>query len=459
MKTGERFGSYSPERRTALVMIGTGAHGAYHAGVLRALQEAGVKIDLLAGQGIGAGSAALAASDGSARLWDGTGIWRSPRVRTLYGWNVSIRSVAAAGTAILSAIGGALLMRVLAGAEAVTLRRAAIAVGVVTALALAAVVIARHRLPRSPRRRAQGPWWWRLAGAPFDAVGARELFAGAIWDLIRGAAQIPRPAKDALGRRYSEALHENLGHPGYGELLLIATDLDARRDVVAALLREPYRGEFLAHQSPPERRAEVLDLAGIGRDHALDIMAAAMTPPLLCEAEMVAFASDSYWRGETHRLCDRPGAIHRLLQETAAAGVTQAVVVSAVAGAGSPHRLRLPRVDLRSRLGELVCAAEAAALRDALETARLRFDSVYVISPAHNAVGPFDLGGAYDEASDRGQDLPELMQRGYEDAYRQFIEPIVGASGEQLVQAAVAAPRAPAYAARDSVFHDPAVPD
>ena len=30
---------YSPERRTALVLCGTGAHGAYHAGALRAIQE------------------------------------------------------------------------------------------------------------------------------------------------------------------------------------------------------------------------------------------------------------------------------------------------------------------------------------------------------------------------------------------------------------------------------------
>ena len=61
---------YSPERRTALVLCGTGAHGAYHAGVLRALQEAGVKIDLVAGQGIGAGGAALTAIGGSSRLWE-----------------------------------------------------------------------------------------------------------------------------------------------------------------------------------------------------------------------------------------------------------------------------------------------------------------------------------------------------------------------------------------------------
>src|SRR5690242_16586922 len=78
--------SYSPERRTALVLCGTGAHGAYHAGVLRALQEAGVKIDIVAGHGIGAGAAALAAIDGAARLWDEKGIWQSAATRPFYRW-------------------------------------------------------------------------------------------------------------------------------------------------------------------------------------------------------------------------------------------------------------------------------------------------------------------------------------------------------------------------------------
>ena len=68
-----------------------------------------------------------------------------------------------------------------------------------------------------------------------------------------------------------------------------------------------------------------------------------------------------------------------------------------------------------------------------------RFDAVYVIQPSHNAIAPFDMTGAYDEASDRRQDLPELMERAYEDAYRQFIEPVIGASGEQLAHAVVGA--------------------
>ena len=45
---------YSTRLRTALVLTGVGTAGAYHAGVLRALHEAGVKIDLVAGRGVGA---------------------------------------------------------------------------------------------------------------------------------------------------------------------------------------------------------------------------------------------------------------------------------------------------------------------------------------------------------------------------------------------------------------------
>jgi hypothetical protein len=88
----------------------------------------------------------------------------------------------------------------------------------------------------------------------------------------------------------------------------------------------------------------------------------------------------------------------------------------------------------------VVVAAEAAGLRDAIVMARLRFDGVYVITPTHNQIGPFDFGGAYDPASDRQDTLAELMHHGYEDAYRQFIEPVVGASGEQLVQLPLQSP-------------------
>ena len=422
---------YSPERRTALVLCGTGAHGAYHAGVLRALQEAGVKIDVIAGQGVGAGAAVLTAMDGAARLWDADGIWRGPVVSRLYRWKWSLRL---AGW-LVPVLGIACLLPFLStwvGGPPLPGWLPLAAFGALVVILLTEVVAGLTKAVT--RRRTIGAWWWRLLGAPVEARPAHELFVRALAELIPGA---DAGSMRALGRRYSEVLTESLGQPGFRELLIVATDLDSRRDVLAALLSEPYRRDFLAPQPDRERRSEVLDLAGIGRDQVLDLMAAALTPPVVCDPHLLTFSADSYWRGETHRLCDRPGAVLRLLDELAAAGVSQAIVVSAVPAPSSPHRLHGSRLDLRHRLGDFLAAAEASSIRDALEMARLRFDSVYLICPAHNAVGPFDINGAYDEASDRRQTLVEVMERAYEDAYRRFIEPVVGASGEQLARAAM----------------------
>ena len=467
---------YSPERRTALVLTGTGAHGAYHAGALRALQEAGVKIDLVAGHGVGVGGAALAAIDGGARLWDADGIWRSRSVTALYGWRRPLHVVASLavllvaillvpllvllagllvfligfflemlqvsqGASIIAAF-SAWLQDAFSGTGLPTLvpRAATIALAaIIGVLAVSAFVAGRV----AGSRRMHGAWWWRIAGAPLDARAAIERFADALWELIRGAAPLARPGRSAVGRRFSEVLIENLGQPGFRELLLVATDLDARRDIVAALLTDPYRQDFLAPRVGVDRRSEVLDLTGVGRDHALDMIAAGLTPPLVSDPHLLTFASDSFWRGETHRVCDRPGALQRLLEEVAAAGVRQVVIVSGVATAAAPHRLRAARIDMRGRCGDFQAAAEAVALRDAIEATRMFFDSVYLVQPVHNAVGPYDLGGAYDEGSDRVMSVSELAERAYEDSYRQFIEPVVGGSGEHLARRRLPASQTP----------------
>ena len=426
---------YSPSRRTALVLCGTGAHGAYHAGVLRALQEAGVRIDLVAGHGVGAAGAMLSAIDGGGRLWEPAGVWRSAQSRSLYGWTPTVQLVWCAFLALLVCLLVPPVLMVVAPSTPLVrqISAAALVLVFVAAAAIAATVgVARSQ--RQTRRRAAGNPWWDVAGTPFDATRAIRVFSETLWQLIRGASRDPRPPQDS-GRRYADVLAEGLGQPGFRELMIVATDLDAHGDVVAALLREPYRRDFVAPRIGRERRAEAFDLAGAGREHALDIMAAALTPPVGCEPRLVTFAPDGYWRGETHRLCDRPGAVVRLFDELAAAAVSQLIVVTAVPVASVPHRLRALRLDMRSRLGEFIEAAESAALHDAIGLARLRFDACYVIRPSHNPVGPFDVSGAYDEASDRRHSTGELMERGYEDAYHQFIEPIVGASGDQLARA------------------------
>src|SRR5438874_12428769 len=85
---------YSPQLRTALVLTGTGTAGAYHAGVLRALHEAGVKLDVAAGRGVGVVGALFAAIDGAPRLWDDKGFWRSPAVAAFYSWHGLVRFAA-----------------------------------------------------------------------------------------------------------------------------------------------------------------------------------------------------------------------------------------------------------------------------------------------------------------------------------------------------------------------------
>ena len=86
---------YSPERRTALVLTGTAADGAYHAGVLRALHETGIKIDVFAGRGVGVVGAVFAAVGGAARLCDDNGLWRQPAI-TSHATAIAARATTAA---------------------------------------------------------------------------------------------------------------------------------------------------------------------------------------------------------------------------------------------------------------------------------------------------------------------------------------------------------------------------
>ncbi len=174
----------------------------------------------------------------------------------------------------------------------------------------------------------------------------------------------------------------------------------------------------------------MFDLAGTGRDYLADAVAGALAIPLAGEAHTVTFAADSYWRGETHRLCDRPAGLIRLVDELIELGVEQIVLVAASPDPAGPHALNAPRVDGLGRLGEYIASSEAAVLRDATTTTPgVR---IYTIRPVHNPIGPFDFTGGFDDRSHRPQPLDELMTRGYEDAFHQFVEPVVGASGERL---------------------------
>jgi len=458
-------GAYSPRRRTALVFSGTGTAGAYHAGILRAFHEAGVKLDVVAGRGIGAVGALFAAIDGSERLWVEKGFWRAPAVQRLYPWRLGARIIVwSIGAAIAIAVvpmaavalglvvfpidfllklaggGGAgglvaAYLRVAGAAfapEVLPTWIPRLAVLVLVAAAVAVVADAWRR----ERDVAARFWVWRAFGAPLASASAVDHTWRMMWDLIRGATPVRQPHAADLGRRYAELLAENLDQPRFRELLIVAHDVDTHRDLVFGLVHERRRRDLIRRSTiaaGDARRAEVVDLAGLGRDHVADAVAAALTVPLATDWHRITFAPDEYWRGETHRLCDRQAALIRLIDELIDLGVEQIVLASAAPETPGPHALASPRPDAHGRLGEYLQSSEAALIRDATTTtAGVR---IFTIRPAHNPIGPFDFAGSYDDRSRRRQPLEELLTRGYEDAYRQFIEPVVAAGGEGVGQA------------------------
>jgi hypothetical protein len=451
--------SYSPHLRTAVLLSGSGTAGAYHAGVLRALHEAGIKIDVMCGRGIGAVGAVFAAIDAGPKTWEDGGLWRRKPTMRFYKWRPALR--AAAVLALLAAAVLLVPLLVLAtgvvayplsflvemisvdtGARLATSYAGAIASAfsapalptiiprlitllLATAFLVLAVAAARSGVELRAGRwyLDRGHWWARIVGSPWTAEPGLRHVQQVLWHVFRGPTAAKQPPAAELSRRYTELLVDNLGQPGFRELIVTTLDLETRTDLVFAALVEARRKRFF-HRDVPS--GDLIDLAGVGRTQMLDAVAGALSVPVLTAPQRIPFSPESYWKGETHRICDRPAAIGRLLEELSCAGVEQVIIVCAVADRSAPHRLGKPGHTLESRLADDLDAAEASMLQDALRAHRSQFDGIFVIQPAHNPVGPFDFDGTYDDRSDRYQSLGELVDRGYEDAYRQFIEPVVG---------------------------------
>lgn len=408
------------------------------------------------------------AVDGGQRLWETAGLWNTKGSRSLYRWKRSLGFSAAMFYALiglltaplvllaaallvypagffLSLVGvpsgneilgryGQLLGEVFSPEALPTFLPRLVTILVIVFIGV--FLFGQFGSRRHIRRRTNGASWWRVLGSPLDASHTVRRFTRGLWSLIRGAAAQSEVTPIELSRRYSELLRENLGQPGFCEVIMVAHDLDARRDLVFALLGDFYRRPFFRGQQDKRgrnnREIEVVDLGRSGQDHVVDALSACLSVPIANEPHLMSFKSESYWRGETHRVSDRSESVVRLLAEVAESGVEQVIVVSASPRSAGPHGLGSEPLNPRRRLGESLAAAESAAIRDALTAQRHRFRNIFRIQPVHNAVGPFDFSGCYDERSDRVQTLRELLDWGSDDAYRQFIEPILGASGERL---------------------------
>lgn len=474
---------YSPRRRTALVLAGTGAAGAYHAGVLKALDESGVKIDLVVGSGAGALAAAFGAVAGGEKLYGEGGFWPGATWPSFYRLKPSLRLAALlAGMAfgvlllpvLLALVAGLLFPFYLLAdllAPSLTARwvsalwvlpalmrtpyLAALSVPVFV-LALAGVFVLGVSWLRRRKRLAEQFETW------IDTGPGRRRLSGALWQVARGSAVSGRaPSEAELGRRYVGLAADNLGQPGFREMVLRVADVETGAPLSFALLGPEARQAFAAGGQGGRRwRGEGLpgavDLTAEG--YAEMLFPAVMTgllPPFTAGMCRVSFPKGGIFAGETHRLADATLAGGCGIAEALAAGAEQVIVAALVPDTHNPGlRRRGPRAAVSSGLATLerqAVEAELAAverLNRAVETLGHREDdgtrawedpatgrihrefALYVVRPARRSVGPLELDGAEDPATEVVETLDDLIEQGYRDAYRVFVEPVVGATPE-----------------------------
>jgi hypothetical protein len=465
------------------VLTGSGASGAYHAGVMRALDESGVKVDLVVGSGAGTVAAAFAAVAGGGKLYGTGGFWDGAGWASFYRFppalRVALLLLATAFGVFLFPVGLAVLAgllfplvlivdvvapglpsRLIEGLWAApsVLRAPYLAALAVPVFALSVLVVVYLLLGwlRNGRRLAEE------FETPLDARPARKRLSDALWEVARGSAiSADPPSESELGKRFVALLAENLGQPGFRELILRAADLETGNVLPFVLLHDGARAAFASTRAHgPRSRLEgipgAVDLREPGHDSLLfDAVVTGLLPPLVAPVRRVSFPKGGIFAGETHRLTDATLAAGCGISEAIAAGADQVIVASGSPNSVSPPpRRRGPRAAADVVLATLERQALEGDVRGAERTSRMvetlghrmedggrawqdpatgrvyRDVPVYVIRPDRRAFGPLELDGAQDPATEVLETPEDLLEQGYRDAYRMFVEPVVGAVPE-----------------------------
>ncbi len=484
---------YSPKRRTAAVFAGSGTAGAYHAGALRALDESGVKVDLVVGSGAGTIAAAFAAVAAGPKLYGGDGFWAGISWGRLYRLRLAVRTT----VGLLAASYGVFLLplflalfafvllplvliadlltpglfaRALSelGAAPELLRGPYLAALAAPVLALSLIgTVAALRLLLRARRL-----WPEALESLIDVERGRERLVRALWEVSRGPSISKEPPTELeLGERYVALVSENLGQPGFRELILRAADVETAGPLDFLLLADAHRGSYAAARTRGSRSRLGEPLGAVdlrSPDHAALFFDAVMTgllPPFVTPMRRVSFPKGGLHGGQTHRLADVTLAGGAGISQALAASAEQVILVAPVPEEPEPPaRRRGARAHAdgaialleRQALGRDVEAAErinrmvqtlghdtpsGRAWQDPATGRLYRDFSLYVIRPERRSLLPLEWNGAQDPGTEVLETPADLMERGYKDTYRLFVEPVVGAPLEPRRAETPAVPR------------------
>jgi hypothetical protein len=184
-----------------------------------------------------------------------------------------------------------------------------------------------------------------------------------------------------------------------------------------------------------------------------DAVVTGLLPGMGAPLRRVSFPKGGLHAGEVHRLTDATLVAGAGISEALAAGADQVIVASAVPAEPTvPPRRRGPAARLDAVLGTLERGAVdrdvqgAERINRMVETLGHRTDdggrawqdpatgrvyrafTLYVVRPERRPLGPLELDGARDPATEVLATTADLLEQGYRDAYRMFVEPVVGGS-------------------------------
>lgn len=435
--------SFSHQARTAAVLIGEGTASAYLAGAMKALDSAGVRIDIVLGKGSGALVAAMSAIDADER-WEGDdGLLvkaskRAPwRLRPLY--KVTLVCLSLSFAAFLSPL----------------------LVGLFALLALPFSVVERLLTQSSPNGpepswfgyllQAGEPFylramvvplvllctfwlvWWVVAsvrkrGWPslpelYDLGPLDDLLETSLWRAVRGTSTDERPQhRRELSEAYRNLLGGNLGQRGFRELLFYALDTDSAQEIPFVMLKERFLNKLKAHRGGRREGAfaEPIDLGSGGEALFFDALIAALSPPGLVPTIPLKLPFGTRHGGEVHRFSSSLLTSGNSVSDAVACGAEQIVIVAGCAPgerAGGHPLERLTEAAVRNRLSDAL--AEAALVPDL---------PIFLIRPDQQRLSPYEITGRAQFGNER-LDLAALAAHGARDAHRLFIEPVLGDSG------------------------------
>jgi hypothetical protein len=423
-----------------VVLAGEGTGVAYLVGAMRALDAAGVRVDVVFGRGGGAIVAAFSALSGEDKIAGKGGLLeaasraRPYRIAPLYRFAALCLAASFALFAAPALLGlvsvvvlplqalarGFFSEAALADPGFLSSLVSAVEPYYLPAVALPLIVLFLVFSARSLRflwrERGRRPGLSEIFPPPFDLRPLERLLSTRLWQLAKGTSTEERPRdRRALSEAYVKLLTSGFGQQGFREIVLYALDTDTGEEVPFVALKDRFAKKMASEPGPG--RMEPIDLAGEGASVLFDALMAATTPPGLAPEVGIRLPRGTKLGGEVHRFVSSLSTGGGALADAAAAGAEQVLyVTSAAAGSRATGSLweRISVGGLRTSIErDLKWAASGSQV------------PVFVVRPEAERLRPYELEGRPQLGGGR-LSPSALVDQGVRDVERCFVRPVLG---------------------------------